>query len=137
MKGPVNMKIILEYRSVRISNSLIDGLMAGEFSAVQLRIILALARASFELRGPVSVSQHELARAINTRVSGGFCNSLDDLLTRGVLRISEPARGRRKTRYVLQRVARWWLSPPTTAADPGTSKQPLSEESKTAEREGR
>ena len=105
---------------VRITNGLLDGILTGDFTAVQLRIILALLRMSYQVRGPVTVS-HEalwrrlvspggpvmvsreaLAESLGSRVSGGFRAALNELVARDVIRIVKPARGRIRATYLPQ-----------------------------------
>ena len=111
--------VVLE-GSVRIRDGLLGGILTGDFSAVQLRIILALLRMSYQVRGPVTVShgallralvspggpvtvsQEALAEAVASRVSGGFRAALNELVARGVVRIIQPARGRRRATYMPQ-----------------------------------
>jgi hypothetical protein len=49
---------------VRISDGLLNAILTGDFSAVQLRIILALHRMSYQARGPVTLSLEAIMRAL-------------------------------------------------------------------------
>ena len=130
--------VVLE-GSVRIRDRLLNTILTGDFSALQLRTILALLRMSYQVRGPVTlsheallralvapcgpitVSQEALAEALGSRVSGGFRAALNALVARGVIRIITPARGRREATYLPEwNPAKWRprsrLSQPTTHA---------------------
>jgi len=103
---------------VRISDGLLNAILIGDFSALQLRIILALLRMSYQVRGPVTlsleaimrswvspgglvtVSQEGLAEALGSRVSGGFRLAFSELVARDVVRIIKPARGRTAATYL-------------------------------------
>ena len=111
---------------VQIPDGLLDGILTGDFSALQLRIILVLLRLSYQVRGPVTLSHEALLRALvspggpmtlaqealaetfGSRASGGFRAALNELVARGVIRIIQPPRGRKRATYMPQWNAANW-----------------------------